>query len=65
MTFNPARTDLRPCLQSALMRRLGVEENEPVEAAMRALLYHGPGQRAWEEAPDPGALKVVLSRPQE
>ena len=30
---------------------------------MRALVYHGPGQRAWEEAP--GTLKVVLSRPQE
>jgi alcohol dehydrogenase len=24
-----------------------------MEAAMRALVYHGPGQKAWEEAPDP------------
>ena len=30
-----------------------MEVNEPVEAAMRALVYHGPGQKAWEEVPDP------------
>ena len=31
-----------------------MEHNEPVEAVMRALVYHGSGQKAWEE--------VVLSR---
>jgi hypothetical protein len=77
MTFNPDGMDLRPCPPSALMTRLAMERNEPVEAVMRALVYHGPGQKAWEEAPDPGitgdgdvivraadisALKVVLSR---
>ena len=30
-----------------------MEVNEPVEAAMRALVYHGAGQKAWEEVPDP------------
>jgi hypothetical protein len=35
---------------------------------MRAPVYHGPGQKAWEEVPDPshsadsGAPKVVPSR---
>ena len=39
---------------------------------MRALVYHGPGRKAWEEAPDPeitdegsaatAAVKVVLTR---
>jgi alcohol dehydrogenase len=44
---------------------------------MKAIVYHGPGQKAWQEAPDPeiiddgdvfahaantGALKVVLTR---
>jgi alcohol dehydrogenase len=41
---------------------------------MRALVYHGPGRKSWDEVPDPGitddgdiivrvdALKVVLSR---
>jgi alcohol dehydrogenase len=33
-----------------------VEENEPVEEAMRALVYHGPGQKAWEEVADPEIL---------
>ena len=23
---------------------------------MRALVYHGPGQKAWEEVPDPSIL---------
>jgi alcohol dehydrogenase len=27
-----------------------------VEEIMRALVYHGPGQKAWEEAPDPEIL---------
>jgi alcohol dehydrogenase len=35
------------------MTRLVLELNEPEEAAMRALVYHGPGQKAWEETPDP------------
>jgi alcohol dehydrogenase len=30
-----------------------METGEPVEAAMRALVYHGPGQKAWQEVPDP------------
>jgi threonine dehydrogenase-like Zn-dependent dehydrogenase len=41
-----------------------------MEAAMRALVYHGPGRKAWEEVPDPeitdegdsAVLKVVLTR---
>jgi alcohol dehydrogenase len=45
--------DLRPCLEPALTTRLVLEFNEPVEAAMRALVYHGPGNKAWEEVPDP------------
>jgi hypothetical protein len=38
------------------------------EIVMRALVYHGPGVKAWEDVPKPevaadtGALKVVLSR---
>jgi alcohol dehydrogenase len=35
------------------MTRLVVGENEPAEEAMRALVYHGPGQKTWEEVPDP------------
>jgi alcohol dehydrogenase len=34
-----------------------VEEKRPVEVAgatMKALVYHGPGRRAWEERPRPG-----------
>ncbi len=54
MTFNPARTDLRPCREPALMTRLGVDQYEPVEAAMRAL-------DVFTRAAS-GALKVVLSR---
>jgi alcohol dehydrogenase len=45
--------DLRPCRQPAPSARLVLEDNEPVEAVMRALVYHGPGQKAWEEVPDP------------
>jgi len=60
------------------MARLVLELYALVEAAMRALVYHGSGSKAWEEVPDPeitedaydvfaraadtGALKVVLSR---
>jgi alcohol dehydrogenase len=32
---------------------LKVESSERAEAVMRALVYHGPGQKAWEEAPYP------------
>jgi alcohol dehydrogenase len=53
MTFNPAGTDLRPCRAPAMAARLVLEHNEPVEAVMRAFVYHGPGQKAWQEAPDP------------
>src|SRR6266699_3334713 len=28
----------------------------PAEEAMRALVYHGPGQKAWEEVGDPEIL---------
>jgi threonine dehydrogenase-like Zn-dependent dehydrogenase len=28
------------------------EPDDPAEEAMRALVYHGPGQEAWEEVPD-------------
>jgi Alcohol dehydrogenase GroES-associated len=76
-TFNPAARDLRPCPETGLVTRLEMESCEPVEAAMRALVYHGPGQKAWQEVPDPeitddgdaivraeqtGAVKVVLLR---
>ena len=78
MTFNPNGMDFRPCPQAAGPARLVLEVHEPVEEAMRARVYHGPGHKAWEEVPDPeitedaydvfaraadtGALKVVLSR---
>ncbi|MDD9207651.1 hypothetical protein PU560_14430 [Georgenia sp. 10Sc9-8] len=29
---------------------------------MRALVYHGPGQKAWEAAAETRALKVLISR---
>jgi hypothetical protein len=43
------------------------------EAIMQALVYHGPGQKAWEEVAESdvfgdaasGALKVVLTREEE
>jgi alcohol dehydrogenase len=35
------------------MTRLVVDVDELVEAVMRALVYRGPGHKAWEEAPDP------------
>src|SRR5271166_821368 len=35
MTFNPARTDLRPCLGAPLATRLVMELHEPAEAVMR------------------------------
>ena len=53
MTFNPGGMDLRPYRQPARLTRLVVEVNEPVEAVMRALVYHGLGQKAWEEVADP------------
>src|SRR5205823_1670002 len=34
----------------------GSGRNEPVEEAMRALVYHGPGRKAWEEVADPEIL---------
>src|ERR1700735_1279447 len=45
--------DLRPCRWPDRAARLGAEGNGQVEAAMQALVYHGPGHKAWEEAPDP------------
>jgi alcohol dehydrogenase len=33
-----------------------MEADDPVEEAMRALVYHGSGQKAWEEVPDPEIL---------
>jgi Alcohol dehydrogenase GroES-associated len=77
VTFNPAGTDLRPCRPPGLRARLVIEVNELGTAVMKAIVYHGPGQKAWEEVPDPeitddgdvfaraadtGALKVVLTR---
>src|ERR1700730_6022743 len=53
MNFTQARTDLRPCPEPALTTRLVLKLNATVEAAMRALVYHGPGNKAWEEVPDP------------
>src|SRR5512140_3434419 len=53
MTFNPDGMDLRPCRRPAVRTRLVLAANEPAEALMRALVYHGPGQKAWEEVPDP------------
>jgi threonine dehydrogenase-like Zn-dependent dehydrogenase len=63
------------------MTRLVLEQNEPAEAAMRALVYHGPWRKAithrfgldefdqaydvFARAADTGALKVVLSRTEE
>jgi alcohol dehydrogenase len=35
------------------MRRSLTYKPSDEEADMRALVYHGPGQRAWEEVPDP------------
>src|SRR3984885_13340006 len=45
-TFGPA-----PRLRSR--GSLGAELNQQVEAAMRALVFHGPGRKSWDEVPDP------------
>src|ERR1700734_913897 len=45
--------DLRPCLRPPRGARLEAEPYGQLEAAMRALVYHGPGQKAWEEVPEP------------
>src|ERR1700722_3335933 len=45
--------DLRPCLRLLPGARLEAEPYGQLEAAMRALVYHGPGQKAWEEVPEP------------
>src|SRR5690348_9626579 len=45
-----------PAPQPAPPARLVVEADEPMEEAMRALVYHGPGLKAWEEVPDPEIL---------
>jgi len=68
VTFHPAGMDLRPCREPTLMTRLVLELYEPVEAVMRAVVYHGPGQKAYDvfaRAVDTSALKMVLSRPKE
>jgi hypothetical protein len=36
-----------------------------VEAAIRALVYHGPGQKAWEEVQGVIAVRDRLSYPGE
>jgi Zn-dependent alcohol dehydrogenase len=59
MTFNPDGMDLRPCRQSAPSARLVLEGNEPAEAVMRALVYQGHGQKAWEEVPGPVGLSAI------
>ena len=43
MTFNPARADLRPCLQPAMMARLGVGHNEPAEASALKVVLNRDG----------------------
>src|SRR6202161_233053 len=45
--------DFRPCPAVPFTGRLGAELNHQVEAAMRALVYHGPGRKSWDEVPDP------------
>ncbi len=50
------------------MTRLVLELYEPVEAVVRAAVYHVPGQKVYDvfaRAADTSALKVVLSRPKE
>src|SRR5512141_1848686 len=49
--------DFRPCLCAALATRLVTGSRRSSGGrAMRALVYHGPGQKAWEEVPDPEIL---------
>src|SRR5580693_1275805 len=45
--------DFRPCPAAPFTGRLGAELNQQVEAVMRALVYHGPGRKSWDEVPDP------------
>src|SRR5579863_8658517 len=45
--------DFRPCPAVPFTGRLGAELNQQVEAIMRALVYHGPGRKSWDEVSDP------------
>src|SRR5690606_40775728 len=47
-----AGRDLRP---SALLTPAG-DRGRDEEVPMKAMIYHGPGRRGWEEIPDPGLV---------
>src|ERR671911_611780 len=50
----PGRLD--PDDAPSCRRSIGGDIRSHVEVAMKALVYHGPGRRSWEDVPDP-ALK--------
>src|SRR3984957_8711259 len=52
-TFGPHLGTFGPCCRLGRAARLEPRVRRPSEAAMYALVYHGPGQKAWEEVPDP------------
>src|ERR1700733_3758526 len=52
-TFGPHPGTFGPCPQRARRARLEPTATHRSETAMYALVYHGPGRKAWEEVPDP------------
>jgi hypothetical protein len=47
--------DVWPCPPAGASTRLELEHfGEHTEAAVRAIISHGPGRRAWEEVPASG-----------
>ena len=40
-------------VEAGYVHDLNVRIDEPARPAMMALVYHGPGSKAWQEAPDP------------
>jgi alcohol dehydrogenase len=53
MLFGPSTRDLRLCRLSMAESTLEADLNGGQGTAMRAVVYHGPGQKAWEEVPKP------------
>src|SRR3984957_21306387 len=52
-TFGPHPGTFGPCRRFERTARLEATPRRPSEAALYALVYHGPGRKAWEEVPDP------------
>jgi alcohol dehydrogenase len=52
-TSGPGGVDLRLCLISRVKAEAGLCMTEEKVMFMRAVVYHGPGQKAWEDVRDP------------